>query len=425
MVVDSNGEPFMTVRRLRVATLFVLLALAAPAYAQPGGKTLHLPIGDPGRKDRDVPLQLDIVTDTKTGEAITPDEMVKRLAGVRLLLIGEEHTNMDIHRVQGRVIEALVAAGRRVFIGLEMFPYPWQHSLDEWSNGLLTEDGFLKLAHWYDNWGYHWFYYRDIFLFARDKHIPMFALNAPREVVSAVRKKGFANLTPEEAAHIPKDIDVSNPDHLTFFKATFADVQGGPMGMGGDMPDEMWKSMLSAQATWDATMGFHAVQALKESGGNDAIMVVLVGSGHVAYGLGIEHQAKQWFNASIASLIPMQVTDHLVPIGTVRAAYANFIWGVPEELDSLYPSTGLSTTAVERGLRVLDPTPGSPAARCGFKAGDVLVSMDGTPIADKETLARLTAGKRWGDVAVFVITRGTEKMTLTMTFRRTPMTRKQ
>jgi len=413
----------MTCRSLRFALLISLLACASPAFAQPGGKLYHLPIGDPGRKDRDVPLQLDVVTDTKTGEAITPDEMVKRLAGVRLLLIGEEHTNMDIHRVQARVIEGLVASGRRVFIGLEMFPYPWQHSLDEWRDGLLTENGFLKLARWYENWGYHWLYYRDIFLFAREKRLPMFALNAPREVVTAVRKKGFANLTPEEAAHIPKDIDVSNPDHLTFFKATFAEVEGGPMGMGANMPDELWKSMLSAQATWDATMGFHAVQALKDVGGNDAIMVVLVGSGHVAYGLGIEHQAKQWFKGPIASLIPMQVTNNLVPLGTVRASYANFLWGVPEEIDSLYPATGLSTSTVEKGLRVLAPTQGSPAAICGFKAGDVIVSMDGTPVTDKETLATLTAGKRWGDVAVFVVTRGTEKVTLTMTFRRTAVTR--
>ena len=327
---------------------------------------------------------------------------------------------MDVHRIQARIIEGLQAAGRRLFIGLEMYPYPEQGWLDGWSNGLLTEEGFVRLSRWYDNWGYNWEYYREIFLFARDHRIPMFALNAPRDVVSAVRRKGFANLTAEEAAHIPKDIDVGNPDHLAFFKATFANEVPGPM-MHGGMTDDAWKAMLSAQATWDATMGFHAVQALQHFGGNDAMMVVLVGSGHVAYGLGIEHQARQWFKGPIASVIPMQISNNLIPVKTVRASYANFIWGIPEEIDSLYPNPILSTRSIENGkaLQVMTPEKGSLADKTGFKENDVLVSLDGGPVTDKETLNRLIAGKRWGDAAVFVVRRGNATQTLTMQFRRT------
>jgi uncharacterized iron-regulated protein len=409
----------MKARGLLNAMLVLLFLYAAPCLAQTAGSLYHLPIGDPARKDRDVRLQLDVITDTRTGESITPQQLVDRLRGVRLLLIGEEHTNMDIHRIQARVIRELVASGRKVSIGLEMYPYTEQGSLDEWRDGLLTEDGFVRLSHWYDNWGYNWDYYRDIFLFAREHGIGMYALNAPREVVSAVRRKGFANLTPEEAAHIPRDIDVSNPDHMTFFKATFAGETGGPMGLG-HMSDEMWKGMLSAQATWDATMGFHAVNVLKQLP-DDSMMVVLVGSGHVAYGLGIEHQARQWFNGTIASIIPMQVTEELVPLRTVRASYANFIWGIPEEIDSLYPSTGISTRPIDNGkaLQVLAPMPGSLAMKAGFMENDVLVSMDATAVPDKETLSRLVAAKRWGDVARFVVRRGTAEQTLTMEFRRT------
>jgi uncharacterized iron-regulated protein len=414
----------MNVRRTSVATFLFLSLVVAPAIAQSGNQVLHLSVGDPARKDREVPLQLDTIIDTKTGDAITPAQLVSRLAGVRLLLVGEEHTNIDIHRVQARIIEGLQAAGRRVFIGLEMYPDTEQHSLDDWRDGLLTEEGFVRLSRWYDNWGYNWEYYRDIFVFARDHRIPMYALNAPREVVSAVRRRGFANLTPEEAAHIPKDIDASNPDHLAFFKATFAGETGGPMMMG-NMTDDTWKSMVSAQATWDATMGYNAVQTLKRDGGSDAIMVVLVGSGHVAYGLGIEHQARQWFTGPIASVIPMEVTDNLVPIKTVRASYANFIWGIPEEIDSLYPNPVLSTRSIDNGkaLQVLAPEKGSLAEKAGFKEGDVLVSMDGTPVPDKETLNRLVAARRWGDVAVFVVKRGADTQTLTMEFRRTALTR--
>ena len=58
------------------------------------------------------------------------------------------------------------------------------------------------------------------------------------------------------------------------------------------MPDAMFQGMFRAQCTWDAAMGWNALQALKKHGGEKAIMVVLIGSGHVAYGLGAERQVK-------------------------------------------------------------------------------------------------------------------------------------
>ncbi len=411
----------MSVRRISIALLFALSLAAAVVLAQSPGGVLHLAIGDPERKTREVPLQLDVIVDTKSGDAITPGQLISRLAGVRLLLLGEEHTNIEIHRIQARIIEGLQAAGRRVFIGLEMYPYTEQASLDRWREGLLTEEGFVRLSRWYDNWGYNWAYYRDIFLFARDHHIPMYALNAPREVVAAVRRKGFANLTAEEAAHIPKDIDVSNPDHLTFFKATFAGEAPGAM-MHGGMGDDMWKAMVSAQATWDATMGYHAVQALKQPGAGDAIMVVLVGSGHVAYGLGIERQARKWFDGTITSLIPVAVTMQKVgPIKSVRASYANFTWGVPEEIDSMFPTLGTST-AVGQGdtaRRVINVEKGSAAEQAGIKVGDVITAFDGAALDDRETFSRLMAAKRWGDTALVGIKRGDQPMTIKVVFRRT------
>jgi uncharacterized iron-regulated protein len=404
-------------RFLAVAVLAVLLA--APA-ASASDKILHLAIGDPARKDREAPLVLDGITDTKTGDQITPDELARRLSGTRLLLIGEEHTSAAFHGVQLRILQALVKSGRRVLIGLEMYPYTEQRFLDQWRDNLLTEDGFLRLSRWYDNWGYNWQYYRDIFMLARDHQVPMFAVNTPREVVAAVRKKGLANLTPEESAHIPKDIDVTNVDHMTFFRTTFEDEQGPVHGAG--MGEDMWKNMLSAQCTWDATMGYNAVEALKQVNDPKAIMVVLVGSGHVAYGLGIERQARKWFDGPITSIIPVPVTMQKVGrIKSVRASYANFTWGVPEEIDSMYPTLGTST-AVGQGdtaRRVIIVQKDSAADRAGIKVGDIMVSVDGTPLADKETFSRLMAAKRWGDTAVITVKRGEQTLALTAVFRRT------
>jgi len=402
----------------RACLAVLVLVLAAPA-ARADNKILHLAIGDPARRAREAPLALDAITDTATGEILTPEDLPARLAGTGLLLLGEEHTNMESHAAQLRVLRALADSGRRVLIGLEMYPYTAQASLDEWHAGRLSEEEFLRSSRWYDNWGYNWLYYRDIFLFARDRRIPMFAVNTPREVVASVRKKGLANLSPEEAAHIPSRIDADDPEHLLYFKTTFEGEEGPVHGAG--MSEEMWKNMLGAQATWDATMGYNAVQAWKQAKDPNAIMVVLVGLGHVAYGLGIERQARNWFDGRIAGLIPVTVNGPDGAVTSVRASYANFLWGLPHAIDSTYPSLGISTAVGqgETARRVIIVQKDSVGERAGIKAGDVILSVDGTPLGDKEAYNRLMAAKRWGDRAQVVVRRGGEELTLTAVFRRT------
>ncbi len=303
-------------------------------------------------------------------------------------------------------------------IGLEMFPYTEQAALDDWTAGRLSEDAFLQASHWYRNWGYNWGYYRDVFVYARDHRLRVFAVNAPREVVTAVRRKGFAGLTPEEAAHIPAQIDTKSADHMRLFRASFSDAS-----FHAGMSDEQWQAMLSAQCTWDATMAFHAVAPLRADDDPKTIVVVLAGSGHVQYGMGIERQARTWYPGPIASLIPVAVRsadEKASAVKSVRASYASFVWGVPPEGEPAFPELGVATRASEGqpGLDVLDVEKDSPAARAGLEAGDRLVSLDGAPVADRETLARAMAAKRWGDAAMLGLRRGDQSLSVTVPLRR-------
>ena len=395
------------------APALLLAVLSVPARAE---DLLHLPIGDPARSRCEVALVLDAITDTATGALLTPAELPRRLEGDGLVLVGEGHTDVDSHRVEKRVIEELVRAGRRVTIGLEMYPYTEQKWLDDWSAGRLSEEAFLDGSHWYRNWGYNWLYYRDIFLFARDHRIPMVAINAPREVVAAVRRKGYQGLTSEEAAHVPTDIDSRNAEHLRLFRAEFEEGS-----FHGGMDEAAWQSMLDAQCTWDATMGLHAVQPLLSGDDPKAVVVVLVGAGHVQYGLGIERQVRRSFAGGVASVIPVAVEDAKTgPVRTVQASYANFVWGTPPEADPIYPDLGVSTNvrAHDKLLEVMHVEEDSPAARGGIAYGDVLLSLDGVPVPDRESLARAMAGKRWGDDAVFTVRREGATVAVTVPLRR-------
>jgi uncharacterized iron-regulated protein len=336
---------------------------------------------------------------------------------VRLLFVGESHTEIEIHRLQLRILQELKRAGRRVHVGLEMYPYTEQGFLDEWNAGGLTEEAFVKKSRWYKSWGYHWDYYREIFLFARGAGIPLHGVNTPREVVAAVRKKGFKDLTPEEAARIPSRIDTDSVEGKTLFAANF----GPEDSMHGAMTPEQLDGMYRAQCTWDATMAFNAVQALKTDPDPAAIMVVLIGSGHVVYGLGAEHQAKAWFDGKTATLVPVPVQDEKGKPVTARASIADFIWGIPRPTDPVFPALGLSTKEAKdpERLVVIAVEKDGVAAAAGFKTGDEIVTMDGSPVPTREGMAIRMSEKRWADAAAFKVRRGGETVALTALFRRT------
>jgi len=398
----------------RLLAFSVILLAGATLRAQ--DKTLNLPLGDPARKGREAPVQIDVIVETGSGAALNPWELARRLADVRLVFVGESHTSIEFHHAQLRLIEELYKAGRQVMIGLEMYPSPEQPYLDQWMDGLLTEDGFVRLSRWYRNWGYNWRYYREIFLFAREHGLRMYAVNTPREIVAAVRTKGFDGLSPAEAALVPARVDTDNADHLALFKAFMAE-SGGMMSA---MSAERLEGMFRAQCTWDAAMAYNAVQALQKHGGKNAIMVVLIGSGHVAYGLGAERQAALWFDGKTASVIPTPLTDAKGRRQTVRASYADYLWGIPGETATLYPTLGVSLREGKPGEppSVINVEKDTVAAAAGLLVGDQLVSMDGVATPDRETLNRLVADKRWADSAEVIVRRGGEPRSLTVRFVR-------
>ena len=404
-------------KRFTLAALLLGVVLGSSVRA--ADRTTSLPIGDPARRDRTVTVVLDGITDSARGDTIGPAELAARLDGVKLVFVGESHVDIEFHRVQLRVLQELQRRGRHVMVGLEMYPVPEQPWLDRWiSDRKLTEDAFLTESRWYKNWGYHWNYYRDIFRFARENGIRLFGVNVPRDVVQTARTKGIDALTAEQRALLPARIDTDNAEHQRLFRAFFGEADA----LHGNMKDAMFQGMYRAQCTWDAAMGWNALRALRAHGGEKAVMAVLVGSGHVAYGLGAERQARLWFDGRTASVVPVSVREEEGEplVAKVRASYADFVWGLPPSTDPLYPTVGLSTPEQRSGERfkVISVVKDSPAAAAGFEVGDELVSIDGIAYADKETVNRLLAGKRWGDRVEYKVLRGGQEQGLSVLLRR-------
>ena len=242
-------------------------------------------IGDPARKGREVPVVLDGITDTATGTVITPAEMAKRLDGTGILFIGENHTNQDFHDVQFRTIKALHEAGREVHDRARDVPLPRAAGARQLERRAATRrTASSSSAAGMTTGAITGITTATSSCTPRSNGINMYAVNSPRDVVKSVRTKGFENLTPEEAAHLPPKLAPENDEHRSLYRASFD--KDDALHMNEQALDGLYR----AQTMWDATMGWNALQALKAHGGPKAIMVVLIGAGHVTYGLGAERQ---------------------------------------------------------------------------------------------------------------------------------------
>jgi S1-C subfamily serine protease len=87
------------------------------------------------------------------------------------------------------------------------------------------------------------------------------------------------------------------------------------------------------------------------------------------------------------------VAGMLIRDGRVRRAYLG-IGGAPTPIGrSLAGELGLASSG---GIRVLEVVPGSPAERAGLRVGDLLVSLDGTPLITLSELQRVLSADRIG-----------------------------
>jgi S1-C subfamily serine protease len=115
---------------------------------------------------------------------------------------------------------------------------------------------------------------------------------------------------------------------------------------------------------------------------------------------------------AIPAATARMVASTLIRDGRVRRALLGVSGAATPIGQVLARALGLSALS---GIRVLDVTPRSAAARGGIRPGDIVVALDGATIASLTDLQRALAAERIGrDALVTVIRRG-ERVTLTVT----------
>ena len=84
-------------------------------------------------------------------------------------------------------------------------------------------------------------------------------------------------------------------------------------------------------------------------------------------------------------------------------------------LDSTYHGEGVKVIADDPATKTLGVAPGSPADLAGIKAGDIILSFNGRPVAMAEDLIVATRAMAPGDVVTLEVKSGTTTSTVKVT----------
>jgi uncharacterized iron-regulated protein len=380
-------------------------APASQAAAVPADKpdpTLTLAIGEPNLKGKTMEVGVGAILAGSSGAKVDFERMVRDLMAARIVHVGETHDAMAMHEIEFQVIRALYARDRHLAIGLEMVPVTLQETLNKWTAGILTKEDFLREIRWYVTWNFNFGYYEKIFDFAREHRLPVYALNAPREVISKIRMRGWEALTDEEKAFFPGPPDVANQDHRTLIRAVF-ESSDLPAAMKGPGLDSVFEGLYRSQSAWDEVMGANAVRAAAAEGRR---VVVCVGSGHLLYNLGLNRRAYERSKLPFKTVIAVEVPAGRKSV-TVSRAISDYVFGLAEEEKKAFPAIGLGLKKID-GLEnlVVDPRPtDGVAGRAAFEKGDVVLSVDGKAYTDINELRMALAGLKCGDGIGFKVLR--------------------
>jgi len=256
-----------------------------------------LKIGTPGTV-QSVPNQ---IVETRSGRVVGIEAVAAAADGMQYVYLAESHNNPDHHVMQAAAIEALVARGRNVIVGMEMFTRPVQEQLNPWTLGWWDEATFIEQSDWKKQWGFDYNLYKPIFDSVRKHRLPLVALNVPRDWVRAVGRGGFAALTAEQKKELPDDLYLGNTNHKQVFE--------GLMG-GHPMTGTQGENIYAAQVLWDEGMADTALKVMADKGGSpNTVMVIVAGSGHVMYEQGINYRIKRRTGADGITLMMIDGTE--------------------------------------------------------------------------------------------------------------------
>lgn len=349
-------------------------------------------------------VAIDDIIHIPTGEKVPLVHLQNFFDGARIIYVGEIHAHKASHQVQLKVLKACYEKfGSNITVGMEMFTRPYQPFLDQWVSGEIDEQKFLEETQWDKEWGYDYLLYKDIFAFVREKKIPLIALNAPKELVRMVSKKGLKDLTEEEKKLLP-EIDTSDFFHRVYLERAVREHVDHSAGL------ERYNDV---QCLWEEYMAQTITNYLSSWEGRDKKMLVFAGNGHIVYDFGIPKRVLRRNFLPYYTIYPAEfqgnkpTADQNLFLTDIPLEPADFVWVIPTQATPekrIYLGVQIQKNS-DNKLIIEAITPESPAQKAGFQTGDAILSVDGKMVKSVMDLVHYLQTKQFGETCTVVIER--------------------
>ena len=387
------------------ATLFLLaFYLLFPMHAFSEGNRLN-----------NFPAQIapDDIIHIPTGKKVQFSDLTHFFDCTSILYVGETHANKASHQVQFKILKAYYEKfGNNIAIGMEMFTRPYQPFLDQWVAGEIDEKKFLEDTHWDAEWGYDYDLYKDILDFAREKKIPVIALNAPKDLVKMVSRNGLKDLSDEEKKQLP-EMDTTDFFHRVYLEKAIH----GHIDRSADL-----EKYNDVQSLWEEYMAQTIVDYLSSWEGKDKKFLAFAGNGHIIYDFGIPKRVFRRTSLPYYTIYPAEfhgdkpTTDQDMFLPDIPLEPADFVWVIPLTIQSkrIYLGVQIQKRA-DNKLVIQEVSPESPAANAGFHAGDSILSIDGKAVKSVADMVHYLQTKQFGDTCIVDIERNGTNISYSVT----------
>lgn len=363
--------------------------------------------------------------DPADSAVIAQPQLLNRVAGKSIVLLGEVHDNRAHHRWQHNVMAALHSRNVKMVVGLEMVPRRLQHVLDDWSAGELDEATFLEQVEWSTVWGYDPQMYLPLLYFARDNRLPVVALNVNSELVGKVGAGGWDAVDESDREGVsdpaPASADYRRQlGELYAYKLTLYG-RGEKAGAADSVPDlqavmqsQAFANFVDAQLTWDRAMA----EALATSHRlhPEALMIGIVGRGHLEYGYGIPHQLANLGIDDVAVLLPINADDDCAGLQENLADAVFVVETQTGAAPAARPRLGAMIEDANDGVHVMEVVTGSVAAASGLREGDIILSAAGFDTTTTAVLMEVIKRQAPGTWLPLAILRADAELEITARF---------
>ncbi len=373
-----------------------------------------LPLGPSEFKFLIDKIEPDQILRTGSGKPVSLADIIDQNPDTDVFIIGEAHDNFQCHTFQRDFIDALFKKYPKIIVGFEFFRREDNEILEQFRIGQISEADFIKNTGWYQRGSQNYGFTRLVMDTLVKYRVKTIGLNVPRSILRTVSRKGFSQLSPDEKKLFPT-LNIPNPEHEYFIKSIF--------GTFAAQVPAWFDNIYTAQKCWDVVMAESLRQTLAQKEYKGFKGVIIAGSNHVAFQLGIPFRYRKADpKIKITTIIPILIPEEkkadvsrdeepnpmmkmmaasLKPAAIFSRGIADYVFAAYQPLQPHFPAVGFSVEEKEGKLIITAVSKNSLAEQNGFRIGDQVTAIDGTAITNLEQLRLLIAQKNWDESISF------------------------